>query len=481
MSHNLKKERILAIGKDGCSDRVRQYTGTDADVITAGNITHALHLYSQSGFDRIIADPEYIAEYETGLPALIYAAINSRLCNAIAHLDLDYNFIWANPAFEMLLGQSLRNIKGRSYFELTHAEEDRSIFSFVKNERAPLKISVPAVNSEVTCTIAGLRSSSELLSGYVISITYTQQERAAVTSCTQHPTQQQQVASERKKLQATIEQLKHEVEQRRRDISELVAFEDQRRGIYEREHRIAEILQQALIPPQLSYNIENCRIVVKYQPALDEAAVGGDFYDIFELDDEKIGIVIGDIAGKGLPAAIRVAAARYSIRSYAFLDPSPSVVMTLANQALCREQTEEAGLLTAFYAVLDLKTSVLTFANGGHEPPLILTSEGIVREIDIQGGGLGFYEGFIYREDKLDMKNGETVVMVTDGITEARSEKGDFFEKEGVIRYLQLHNHLDLESMAQGLVDTARDHANGNLQDDAAVVAFQVQKTAKRH
>lgn len=173
---------------------------------------------------------------------------------------------------------------------------------------------------------------------------------------------------------------------------------------------------------------------------------------------------------------MRVAAARYSIRSYAFLDPSPSVVMTLANQALCREQTEDAGLLTAFYAVLDQKTSILTFANGGHEPPLIITAAGNVEEINLQGGGLGFYEGFIYAENELEMKNGEVMVMITDGITEARSAQGRLFDKQGVKRYLEEHSRLDLESLAQGLVDAARDHASGNLQDDAAVVVMQLQK-----
>jgi serine phosphatase RsbU (regulator of sigma subunit) len=477
MTHNPMTKRILVIGEAGCSDVIRQYVGT-ADVTISGTIAKALDLYTQSNFDKIIADPEYIIKLERGLLALLSAAINSKLDDVITHLDLQLNFIWANPAFEMLIGPTLGNIKGKNYCELNPSDDDQSIFSFVKNEKSPLRISVPIIDSksEIICTVAGLRSQTELISGYVISITHEKRDVSKVFRSAKYTKQPQPVDHERKRLQATIEQLKQEVEQRRRDINDLVAFEDKRREVYEREHRIAEILQQALIPPQLSYDIDNCRIVVKYQPALDEAAVGGDFYDIFQLDDEKIGIVIGDIAGKGLPAAMRVAAARYSIRSYAFLDPSPSVVMTLANQALCREQTEDAGLLTAFYAVLDQKTSILTFANGGHEPPLIITAAGDVVEINLQGGGLGFYEGFIYAENELEMKNGEIVVMITDGITEARSAQGRLFDKQGVKRYLEEHSRLDLESLAQGLVDAARDHASGNLQDDAAVVVMQLQK-----
>ncbi|MHB9036146.1 MAG: PP2C family protein-serine/threonine phosphatase [Armatimonadota bacterium] len=260
-----------------------------------------------------------------------------------------------------------------------------------------------------------------------------------------------------------------------RDISDLVAFEDKRREVYEREHRIAEILQQALIPPQVNYSIERCRIAVKYQPALDEAAVGGDFYDIFEMDDGKVGILIGDIAGKGLPAAMRVAAVRYAVRSYAFLDPSPSVVMTLANQALCREEADDIGLLTAFFAVLDVHTGVVTYSNGGHEPPVVRSADGNVEELELQGGGLGFFDGFVYAEASLHLLPGDVMVMVTDGITEARSPSRDFFNKKGLKRYLSGGHHSDLDSLAQGLVDAARAHADGNLQDDAAVVVLQME------
>lgn len=260
-----------------------------------------------------------------------------------------------------------------------------------------------------------------------------------------------------------------------RDISDLVAIEDQKREVYEREHRIAEILQQALIPPQVSYNIDGCKIVVKYQPALDEAAVGGDFYDIFDIGEGKIGILIGDIAGKGLPAAIRVAAARYSIRSYAFLDPSPSVVLTLANQALCKEETTEIGLLTAFFAVVDISTCTITYSNGGHEPPLVLGVDGSIVELGAQGGGLGFYDGFIYAEESLKLGAGDVVIMITDGITEARSAEGVLFDKEGVRQCLLKNRRRNLNSLAQGIVESARMHAGGNLQDDAAVVVVQLE------
>ena len=102
------------------------------------------------------------------------------------------------------------------------------------------------------------------------------------------------------------------------------------------------------------------KFAVKYRPALREAEIGGDFYDIFDLGDNRIAVVIGDVAGKGLAAAIRVASARHAIRSYAYIDPRPARVMTLANEALCRDTTDVSQILTAFYAVLDPEL-------GGHD------------------------------------------------------------------------------------------------------------------
>ncbi len=133
-----------------------------------------------------------------------------------------------------------------------------------------------------------------------------------------------------------------------RDISERVDLEQEKHKLYEREHRIAEILQQALIPPQNYYELGNCRIALSYQPALNEAEVGGDFYDVIDLGGGRVGLLIGDIAGKGLAAAIRVASVRYTIRSYAYLNPSPAAVLSLTNEALCREDDDCSDLLTAY-------------------------------------------------------------------------------------------------------------------------------------
>lgn len=258
-----------------------------------------------------------------------------------------------------------------------------------------------------------------------------------------------------------------------RDVEERVQVERQQQELLERERRIADVLQKALVPPNVPTRIGNYRIAVKYQSALREAEIGGDFYDVFELGSGRIGVLIGDVAGKGLPAAIRVAAARYAIRSYAFLDLEPARVMRLANEALFRDKIDESGMLTAFLAVVDPNTGIMTYANAGHEPPVVVSSDGAIAELTSQGIPLSILSDFDYRGASREFNPGDRIVMVTDGITEARNANIDLFEKQGIIDYLLSHRTASADEVANGLLEAAKEHAGGKLQDDAAIVVFE--------
>ncbi|MCX6343804.1 MAG: SpoIIE family protein phosphatase [Armatimonadetes bacterium] len=258
-----------------------------------------------------------------------------------------------------------------------------------------------------------------------------------------------------------------------RDISERIDLEQAKQKLYEREHRIAEILQQALIPPQDIYELGNCRIALKYQPALNEAEVGGDFYDVIDLGEGRVGLLIGDIAGKGLAAAIRVASVRYAIRSYAYINPSPSAVMSLTNEALCRENDDCSELLTAYFAVADVNTGVITYANAGHEPPIVWGGESKISELSYTADyPLGINKGIIYKESIFKLEANDTLIALTDGITEARVGSC-LFGKEGVYDFLSTCRADHPEEVAAGLLEAARAHAGGSLQDDAAILVLK--------
>lgn len=243
--------------------------------------------------------------------------------------------------------------------------------------------------------------------------------------------------------------------------------------LYERERHIADVLQQALVPPNPPTRIGGCRFAVRYRAAMHEAAVGGDFYDIYDMGDGRTGVVIGDVAGKGLEAAIRVAAARHSIRSYSYVEPSAGRVMSLANDAICRDEYEGSRMLTALFVVIEEGAETVTYTNAGHGPMFWAGRENGALDLLHSGIPLGVLPGYAYGEESTRFRRGDRIVLVTDGITEARREGTVFFGDEGVRAYLDEHRTDGAEELAEGILNAAADFAEGALQDDAAVVVIE--------
>ncbi len=265
-----------------------------------------------------------------------------------------------------------------------------------------------------------------------------------------------------------------------REIAE-AREEAQRRKqeLFDREHHIAQVLQQTLVPPELPSLVQGFAVTHRYQPASDEADIGGDFYDAFQLSDDMFAVMIGDVAGKGLRAAISVAAARYAIRSYAYLEPSPARVLTLANDALCRGIFLGVGMHTVFFAVINSKTNTLTYANAGHEPPVVCGADGGVEELSVTGVPLAVVPGYTYGEQSRKLGPGGRLLATTDGITEAGKRGAELFGKQRVIDYFARAGHLTPDELADGLLNAATEHAGGKLQDDAAILILTFADTRR--
>lgn len=257
-----------------------------------------------------------------------------------------------------------------------------------------------------------------------------------------------------------------------RDQSERVGFEIEKQRILDRELHISEVLQHAILPPSVPSHLMGYEIAVKYLPALNEAEIGGDFYDVFDLGDNRFAVLIGDVVGKGLKAAMRVAAARHAIRSYAYLDPRPSRVLTLANNALCKDTSDESQLLTLFYAVIDPGIGGLSYSSAGHVPPVICSKNGTCDELESDGIPLGVFPGFEYEQTSHRLEPGDLLVMVTDGITEARADKSNYFGQEKLLEHVRRNRQKSPDEIASSIVEVAINYAGGYLHDDAAVVVF---------
>jgi serine phosphatase RsbU (regulator of sigma subunit) len=163
-------------------------------------------------------------------------------------------------------------------------------------------------------------------------------------------------------------------------------------------------------------------IAAYYQPARE---VGGDFYDFLRLQDGCLGLVMGDATGKGMPAALVMAAARSMLRAVAQSSDSPGEVLKRANAALVADIPPNM-FVTCFYAVLDPETGRLRFANAGHDLPY-LRHDGGIRELRARGMPLGLMPGMSYEEKEIELDVGEGIFFYSDGLVEAHDREGEMF------------------------------------------------------
>jgi predicted ester cyclase len=189
----------------------------------------------------------------------------------------------------------------------------------------------------------------------------------------------------------------------------------------EQDLRVARSIQQASLPKEVP-ELEGWQITPYYQPARE---VGGDFYDFLELEGGRLGLVVGDATGKGVPAALVMATTCGMVRTAALAVDSPGEVLTRANEALSARIPPNM-FVTCFYAMLDPKTGSLTYANAGHDLPY-LRRNGDAAELRARGMPLGLMPGMGYEEKETIVQAGESALFYSDGLVEAHDPKGKMF------------------------------------------------------
>lgn len=240
---------------------------------------------------------------------------------------------------------------------------------------------------------------------------------------------------------------------------------------YDHEHRIADILQGSLLT-KVEARIGGFEFETLYRAALDEARVGGDFYDVFELEDDKIAIVIGDVSGKGLNAAVQVAMARCNMRGRLYDCSDPSVAMQHVNNAMVHEMAGEA-FVTMFVGILDTRSRTLTYSSGGHEPVILWSAqEQQARLLEPTGPILGMLCDSDFTAEAVSLSPGDEVLLGTDGLFELKCDNG-YMRIEVLIEiYTQMKRSGDLT--ASQLVDRIVDTCRNGLRDDVAVLRVGV-------
>jgi predicted ester cyclase len=190
----------------------------------------------------------------------------------------------------------------------------------------------------------------------------------------------------------------------------------------EQELEVARRIQRASLPEEIP-ELEGWKISPRYQPARE---VGGDFYDFFELKDGRLGIVVGDATGKGVPAALVMASARSMIRALAQTSNSPGEVLERVNNPLFADIPPNM-FVTCFYAILDPNNGGLIYANAGHDLPYLHRTSGEAEEMRATGMPLGLMPAMSYEEKQTNLQAGEAALFYSDGIVEAHNPKGEMF------------------------------------------------------
>lgn len=217
--------------------------------------------------------------------------------------------------------------------------------------------------------------------------------------------------------------------------------------------------------------LDNVEIIAKMRPAKE---VGGDFYDVFMIDDKHLCYLIADVSGKGVPAAIFMSMAKTYIKTYATLGLPLAEVATKANNQLCYKN-EQGMFVTAFICVLDLETNEVKFINAGHNRPFVKKANGEFEMIPAKVNLVfGMMEDIPYKEQNFVLEVGDAIYMYTDGVTEAVNPKdellGDAYAKE------MLNKHIDKSSDVESFVDTMFEEvdafADGAMQADDITMVY---------
>ena len=194
--------------------------------------------------------------------------------------------------------------------------------------------------------------------------------------------------------------------------------------------------------------------------------VGGDFYDVFELGNNKIGVVIGDVADKGVPSAIFMARAHALIIAEADAVTPPDDVLRMVNEHITRFE-KSTQFVTALFGILDTGTGEFSYARAGHEPPLLLTADGEVQRLPHKSGmALGLWEDITLDENSLVLPKGSLFVMFTDGMTDCRNPKGEPFGLERIKNSMANLKNINAQAGCNELFDKLMKYQDGSKQDD---------------
>jgi sigma-B regulation protein RsbU (phosphoserine phosphatase) len=233
----------------------------------------------------------------------------------------------------------------------------------------------------------------------------------------------------------------------------------------ENELKIATEIQTSIIPQDFPAFPDRTEfeIFAKMIPAKE---VGGDFYDFFAIDKSRIGIVIGDVSGKGVPAAMLMAISRTLLKATALKGISPDICLTEIN-CIIAEESLSTMFVSLFYGILDTRNGNFECCNAGHNLPYIMKNEGEIKQIDNVGGlFVGAFKDTEYEPQTITLAPNDTLFLYTDGVTEAMDADDNEFGDDRLNETLQGMLDKNPTDLTDSIVDEVKKYSEGTVQSD---------------
>jgi phosphoserine phosphatase RsbU/P len=274
-----------------------------------------------------------------------------------------------------------------------------------------------------------------------------------------------------KDLEITIEKSLKEIEQYKMVLSahdKLIALK--------KELDIATTIQSSILQKTFPAFPGRKELDI-YARMMSAKEVGGDFYDFFLIDNYKLGIVIGDVMGKGIASALLMAVTKTLLKAEAQKGMSPDNVLSEVNNMLF-DETPSNMFVTVFYGVLDIRNGAFQYSNGGHNPPYLISADGNIVQLEKIGGmSLGAIKNTEYQSGILMIKPDDTLFFYTDGVTEAFNLNEEEFQEKRLVDSLQNNHTLSAENLVNKIISNVQTFTNGIEQsDDITCLAFKYLK-----
>jgi PAS domain S-box-containing protein len=333
---------------------------------------------------------------------------------AIAIMDLDAKIASWNPAAERLFGYTEAQAIGRSIDDLIAEtpELHEEVLEFTKQISSDGRVDAVTRRS---------RKDGTLVNVELLAVPVTVGGERVGTYAMYHD------ITELKRIEEEVRQLNKDLENRVVERTEQLKSamarqqqETQERQRLEQELHIARLIQQTLLPKSLP-GLPDYEVAAYYQPARQ---VGGDFYDFLELPDGRLGLIVGDVSGKGVPAALVMAITRTMLQA-AYRLGSPGEILEHVNNTLYRDIPPNM-YVTCLAALLDSRTGRLQYANAGHDLPYLRHADG-VSKLRATGMPLGLMPGMSYEQKEFTLQPGDSVLLYSDGLVEAHDPQREMF------------------------------------------------------